>query len=368
MSFKEVLDKFEGFNFEGYFEKVTDKDVKESIYKEKRDKYDLLNLLSPKAQSHIEEMAVVANKLTEQWFGRTIMLYIPLYVSNYCTNECTYCGFNKKNHIGRKHLRVEEIEEEAIEIAKTGIKHILLLTGEAEGLVTFDYLVEAVKVLKKHFASITIEVYPLSEEEYSILHSLGVDGLTIYQEVYDQDIYKDVHLSGKKSEYLWRLDTPERGAKAGLRSINTGALFGLGNIKKEAFFSAMHTNYLTNKYLNSEFSLSLPRINNAEGGFKTEFPLDDITFVQIMLAYRLFLPRAGINISTREKAEFRESLLPLGVTKFSAGSKTSVGAYKEEDKSTAQFETSDKRSTKEIVDMLKSKKYQVIYKDWELIV
>ncbi len=368
MSFKEVLDKFEGFNFEGYFENVTDKDVKDSIYKEKRDKYDLLNLLSPKAQSHIEEMAVVANKLTEQWFGRTIMLYIPLYVSNYCTNECTYCGFNKKNHIGRKHLRVEEIEEEAIEIAKTGIKHILLLTGEAEGLVTFDYLVEAVKVLKKHFASITIEVYPLSEEEYSILHSLGVDGLTIYQEVYDQDIYKDVHLSGKKSEYLWRLDTPERGAKAGLRSINTGALFGLGDIKKEAFFSAMHTNYLTNKFLNSEFSLSLPRINNAEGGFKTEFPLDDITFVQIMLAYRLFLPRAGINISTREKAEFRESLLPLGVTKFSAGSKTSVGAYKEEDKSTAQFETSDKRSTKEIVDMLKSKKYQVIYKDWELIV
>ncbi len=317
MSFKEIIDKFKEFDFDRYFENVTDTDVKNSIYKEKKDKYDLLNLLSPKGQGHIEEMAVMANKLTEQWFGRTIMLYIPLYVSNYCTNECTYCGFNKTNHIGRKHLKAKEIEEEAKEIAKTGIKHILLLTGEAEGLVTFDYLVEAVKILKKYFSSITIEVYPLSEEEYSILNNLGVDGLTIYQEVYDKDIYKNVHLSGKKSDYLWRLDTPERGAKAGLRSINTGALFGLGHIRKEAFFSAMHTSYLTNKYLNSEFSLSLPRINNAQGEFKSEFPLDDITFVQIMLAYRLFLPRAGINISTREKAKFRESLLPLVVARVS---------------------------------------------------
>lgn len=368
MSFVNIVDEYENFDFDGYFEKVTDEDVKRSIKRIKRDKYDLLNLLAPKAQNHLEEMAVVANRLTHQWFGKTISLYIPLYISNYCTNECTYCGFNKKNHIERRHLKLEEIEVEAIEIAKTGIKHILLLTGEAEGLVTFDYLVDAVKVLKKHFASVSIEVYPLSVEQYETLRKLGVDGLTIYQEVYNRDIYKEVHLGGKKREFLWRLDTPERGAKAGLRSVNIGTLYGLGEIRKEAFLSAMHAGYLTDKYLNTEFGLSLPRINSAEGGYKAKYQLDDKTFVQFMLAFRLFLPRAALNMSTRESAEFRDKLLPLGITKLSAGSKTSVGGYKEEAKSTEQFEISDSRSTEEIVAMLKSKNYQVIYKDWELIV
>lgn len=368
MSFSKIVEEYENFDFNAYFDKVNNEDIKKSIHKKKRDIYDFLNLLSPKAVEHLEEMAVEAKKLTEQWFGRTIMLYIPLYISNYCTNQCAYCGFNKTNHIARKHLNYQEIEEEAKEIAKTGIKHILLLTGEAEGLVTFEYIKEAVKILKKYFASITVEVYPLSVEQYKELKEIGVDGLTIYQEVYNKNIYDKVHLGGKKKDYLWRLNTPERGAMADLRSINIGALFGLWDIKKEAFMTGLHAKYLTDKYLNSEISLSLPRINNAEGGFQTEFPMDNVTFVQTILAYRLFLPRAGINISTRENAEFRNHLLNLGVTKFSAGSKTSVGSYKIEDRSTEQFETSDKRSTTEVVEMLKDKKYQVVYKDWELII
>lgn len=368
MSFSDIVEEYENFDFDGYFAKVSDEDIKKSIHKKKRDVYDFLNLLSPKAKGHLEEMAVEAKKLTEQWFGRTLMLYIPLYISNYCTNQCAYCGFNKTNHIARKHLSYEEIEEEAIEIAKTGIKHILLLTGEAEGLVTFEYIKESVKILKKHFASITVEIYPLSVEEYKELKEIGVDGLTIYQEVYNKKIYDKVHLGGKKKDYMWRLNTPERGAMADLRAINIGALFGLWDIKKEAFMTGMHAKYLTDKYLNSEISLSLPRINNAEGGFQTEFPMNNADFVQTLLAYRLFLPRAGINISTREKAEFRNHLINLGVTKFSAGSKTSVGSYKTEDKSTEQFETSDKRSTGEVVKMLKQKNYQVIFKDWELII
>jgi len=367
VGFYQELKKFENFDFDEYFDLVTDEMVLESIHREKRDKYDFLNLLSKRAKNHLETMAVKSKELTEQWFGRTISLYLPIYISNYCSNECTYCGFNKKNKISRKHLEIYEIEKEAIAIAKTGIKHILLLTGEAEKLVSLEYLGDAVEVLKKHFSSVSIEIYPMEVNQYEFLKKKGVDGLTIYQETYDKKRYKEVHLSGKKSNYYFRLNTPERGAKANLRAVNIGALFGLANLQKEAFFSGIHAEYLMNGYLNTEFSVSLPRINSAEGNFKTNYQLDDSTFVQFLLAYRLFLPRLGINISTRERADFRDNLLNLGVTKFSGGSKTAVGGYTKEDKSTEQFEISDKRSIEEIVAMIKSKEYQVIYKDWEQI-
>ncbi len=368
MGYYKEIEKFKDFDFDAYFNSVSDDMVINSIHRDKRDMYDFLNLLSHTAKKHLERMAVKSKELTEQWFGRTISLYLPIYISNYCSNECTYCGFSKKNKISRKHLKAEEIEKEAIEIVKTGIKHILLLTGEAEGLVTLEYLGEAVEILKKHFASVTIEVYPMEVEQYEFLKEKGVDGLTIYQETYDEETYKEVHLSGKKSDYHFRLNTPERGAMADFRAVNIGPLFGLSDIHKDAFFCGMHARYLMNNYLNTEFSISLPRINNTEGDFEAKYQLDDITFVQFMLAYRLFLPKSGINISTREKAAFRDNLLDLGVTKFSAGSKTAVGGYAKEEKSTEQFETSDKRSTEEIVAMVKSKNYQVIYKDWEQIV
>jgi len=224
----------------------------------------------------------------------------------------------------------------------------------------------AVGVLKKYFSSISIEIYPMEIDEYKILKNAGVDGLTVYQEVYDKKIYKKVHTSGEKRDFLYRLDTPERGAKAGFRAINIGSLFGLAEIKKEAFFSGIHAKYLMDKYLECEVSLSLPRINHAEGEFKPDFELDDKTFLQIMLAYRAFMPMVGINVSTRERAEFRDNLIGLGVTKFSAGSKTDVGGYANEEKSTAQFDISDDRSVQEIVDMIKSRGYQPVFKDWVL--
>ena len=367
MSFYKEVEDLKKFDIEKYIEKITHEDIKKSIEKEKLTRYDFLNLLSPKAKDHIEEMAKVAQKKSIQQFGKIISLYIPIYISNYCTNECTYCGFNKNNKIDRKHLSLEEIEIEAIEIAKTGIRHILLLTGEAEGLVGIKYIEDAVKILKKYFDSVVIEIYPLDINEYERLGKIGVDGLTVYQEVYDEKIYKSVHLGGKKSDYMWRLETPERGAKAGLRSIGIGPLFGLGNLIKEAYLSGLHVEYLSDKYLNSEFSISLPRINEAEGGYKSKYILDDPTFVQFLLAYRLFLPRAGINISTREIAKFRDNLIGLGVTKFSAGSKTNVGAYSDMEKSTPQFEISDTRSVAEIEKAIRGRGYQAVHKDWELI-
>lgn len=367
MGFYDEIGKWKNFNFQEYFKNVREEEVISSIYKENLNEYDFLNLLAPIAKNHLEKMAVRAAEIKEQYFGNIISLYMPIYISNYCTNNCTYCGFSKKNHIKRKHQTLEEIEKEAIEISKEGVEHILMLTGEAHGLVTLEYLKEAIKVLKKYFNSISIEVMPLEEWEYRELKEIGVDGLTVYQETYDEKIYDECHLSGKKKDYHFRLNTPERGAAAGLRTVGIGPLFGLSDIKKEAFFAGLHLKYLTDKYLETTFSISLPRINPAEGGFVPLYPLDDITFVQFMTAFRIFQNKVDINISTREVANFRDHLMNMGITKLSVGSKTDVGGYTEDDPSTSQFEISDNRTAKETIEAIIRNGYQPVYKDWQQI-
>ncbi len=366
-NFEPILEHYEKFDFDNYLKNVTDKDIEKSLNKKNLNEFDFLNLLSHKAGNYLEEMAVVSHKNYMQHFGKVIGLYIPIYISNYCSSDCAYCGFSKKNKIKRKHLTKEEIDKEAREIAKTGIKHILLLTGEAKKIANLEYIKMAVEVLKKYFSSVSIEIYPLDINDYKELKKIGVDGLTVYQEVYDKNIYKEVHTSGEKANYLYRLNTPERGAKANFRVINIGVLFGLGDIQKEAFFSGIHAKYLMDKYLECEISLSLPRINHAEGSFKPKSNLDNKTFLQIMLAYRIYMPMIGINISTREKASFRDNLIGLGVTKMSAGSKTDVGGYEGINVSTPQFDINDNRSVEEIVKVIKQKGYQPVFKDWELI-
>ncbi len=366
-SFGEVLNHYESFDFGDYLKNVSDEDVQKSLKKEKLNQFDFLNLLSKKAQNYLEEMAQISKKHKIRHFGNVIQLYLPIYVSNYCSSDCEYCGFSKKNKIKRKHLSEEELHVEAKAIAQSGIRHILLLTGEAKKIANLDYIKMAVRALKQYFSSISIEIYPLQTDEYRQLKELGVDGLTIYQEVYDREIYKQVHTSGEKTNYDYRLDAPQRGAKANLRALNIGVLFGLGDIYKEAFLSGVHAKFLMDKYKHIEVSLSLPRINNAEGDFKVKHTLDDKSFVQFMLAYRLYMPMCGINISTREKASFRDNLIDIGATKFSAGSKTDVGGYSNIDKSTAQFDISDTRSVEEIVSMIKNKGLQPIFKDWEII-
>ena len=367
MGFYSKIIKWKEFDFNKYFEKVTDEDVESSLYKENLNEYDFLNLLAPIAKNHLEKMAVRAAEIKEQYFGNVISLYMPIYISNYCTNNCSYCGFSKRNHIKRKHQTLEEIEKEAIEIKKEGVEHILMLTGEAPGLVTLDYLKSAVKILKKYFDSVSIEVMPMEEWEYKELKDIGVDGLTVYQETYDEEIYDKCHISGKKKDYYFRLDTPERGAAAGFRTVGIGPLFGLADIRKEAFFAGIHLKYLIDKYLETTFSISLPRINPAEGGFIPPHPLDDINFVQFMTAFRIFQPKVDINISTREVADFRDHLMNMGVTKISVGSKTDVGGYTEKDPSTSQFEISDNRSAKETIEAIIKNGYQPIYKDWQQI-
>ena len=203
MGFYSKIIKWKEFDFNKYFEKVTDEDVESSLYKENLNEYDFLNLLASIAKNHLEKMAMRAAEIKEQYFGNVISLYMPIYISNYCTNNCSYCGFSKRNHIKRKHQTLEEIEKEAIEIKKEGVEHILMLTGEAPGLVTLDYLKSAVKILKKYFDSVSIEVMPMEEWEYKELKDIGVDGLTVYQETYDEEIYDKCHISGKKKDYYF---------------------------------------------------------------------------------------------------------------------------------------------------------------------
>ena len=364
MAFIDIINQYQNFDFKNYLQGIDDYHVEKSLYKEKKTDRDFLNLLSDAAVPYMEEMAGEARKLTLNNFGRAIQLYVPLYIANYCSNECAYCGFSRKNRIGRSVLSPEEIEQNAVEIVKTGMKHILLLTGEAPELTPLSYLVDAVKILRRYFASVSIEIFPMETDDYQTLKAAGVDGLTVYQEVYDRQIYDQVHLSGKKKDYIYRLDTPERGAAAGFRAINIGTLFGLGDPLMEAFFAGLHAEYLQNKYPEAEISLSLPRLNEAEGSFQAIHPLSDKKFVQFILAYRLFLPRAGIAISTRERADFRDHLVPLGITKMSAGSVTSVGGYTAG--GTPQFEVSDNRNAADIAKMIEAQGYEPVYKDWDL--
>jgi 2-iminoacetate synthase len=368
MSFYSEIERYKEFDFQSFFDGVTPGQVEVALAKEKLSENDFLALLSPAASGCLEQMARKAHNLTVQFFGHTIQLFIPLYVSNYCSNECVYCGFHRGNDIIRKKLSLAEIEVEAKAIVATGMSHILLLTGEAPGVTSMDYLEDAVRLLKKYFASVAIEIFPLDEEDYHRLRVAGVDGLTLFQEVYDEDRYALVHKAGRKTDYRYRLDAPERGARAGLRMVNVGPLFGLGEVRSEAFFCGLHAKYLDDNFLQTEISLSLPRMNPAEGNYYPEFEVDDRTFVQFMTALRCYLPRAGITVSTRENASFRDNLIRLGTTRFSAGSCTGVGGYGErQETGTPQFEITDERSVDEVVVAINDAGYQPIYKDWDMI-
>jgi 2-iminoacetate synthase len=368
MSFYNVLAQYKEFDFTSFFERVTPEQVEAALAREKLSEKDFLALLSPAASGYLEAMARKAHILTEQYFGRTIQLFIPLYISNFCANECIYCGFHRGNNISRKKLNLAEIEVEARAIAATGMRHLLLLTGEAPGVTPVDYLEDAVRLLKKYFASVAIEIFPMDVDDYSRLQKAGVDGLTLYQEVYNEDRYALVHKAGRKTDFRYRLDAPERGARAGFRMVNVGPLLGLGEVRSEVFFCGLHAKYLDDTFLQTEIGLSLPRMNPAEGNYQPEFEADDRAFVQFMTALRCFLPRSGITVSTRESAAFRDNLIRLGATRFSAGSCTGVGGYGErQDTGTPQFEITDERGVDEVVQAIRNAGYQPVYKDWDTI-
>ncbi|MDK9705581.1 MAG: 2-iminoacetate synthase ThiH [Desulforhopalus sp.] len=370
MSLYSIIDRYREVDFAGFFAGVTDEMVERSLARDTLSASDLLVLLSPKAGEgrYLEAMARKAQRLTVQHFGRTIQLFIPLYISNYCANQCAYCGFNRRNPIHRQVLSLAEIETEARAIAATGMQHVLMLTGESQAHTPMDYLTRAAEILKRHFASVAIEIFPMDTADYRRLQGVGVDGMTLFQETYDEEVYARVHLAGRKTDYHYRLTAPERGAAAGFRMINIGALLGLAEPRREVFFTALHGRYLEDTFPDTEVSFSLPRFNEAEGHFRPDFQVDDRAFVQFLTALRLFSPRAGITISTRETAGFRDRLLALGATRYSAGSSTGVGGYAlGRIAENRQFEIADGRSVTEVAAMIIAHGYQPVFKDWDSI-
>ncbi|MBU0971544.1 MAG: 2-iminoacetate synthase ThiH [Proteobacteria bacterium] len=371
MPFTDLVKEFETIDFKDDLEAVRPGAVQKTLdrvdARTPLDRQDLLTLLSPAAKNFMEVMAQKAQQITRQYFGRTIGLYAPLYISDFCSNHCTYCGFNTSTGFKRTQLSLEEIEREAAAIFAMGIRHLLVLTGEAPDKTPLSYLTAAVKILKKYFPSIGLEMFPMDEDAYGALTAAGADSLTVYQEVYDRKIYEEVHPRGRKADYEYRLLTPERGARAGFRAVNIGTLFGLGDPMGEAFMAGVHAKYLEQTFPHVEVSLSLPRMTKAAGGIGPKNLLSDKGFVQCMLAWRLFMPRLGITISTRESGPFRDRLVHLGATRFSAGSRTDVGGYVVHTQdTTVQFEVTDTRSVAEVTRMIRESGYQPVFKDWEM--
>ncbi|OPY09682.1 MAG: 2-iminoacetate synthase [Syntrophus sp. PtaB.Bin001] len=368
MSFYDVYRKYKNEEWDKLFETVSDRDIEQALLRDYINLHDFVAFLSPAAEQHLEAMAEKAQELTLRNFGRIIQLYAPIYVSDYCENFCLYCSFSAANRQRRKKLSLKELEHEAGFIADTGMQNILLLTGESRNKSPVSYIGNCVKVLRKRFPSIAIEVYPLEEKEYAYLVEEGVDGLTLYQETYDEAIYRVIHPAGPKRNFRFRLEAPERGAAARMRQINVGALLGLADWRKDALMVGLHARFLQDRFPDVEIGASVPRLRPHLGAFRGPCKVSDKNMVQIILALRLFIPRLAISLSTREDAKFRDSLVPLGITRLSAGSATSVGGYtistNGDDNTLPQFELADTRGVSEIIGSLRKKGYEPVFKDW----
>ena len=323
-------------------------------------------LSSPAAAGFLEKMAQKSAALTAQRHGRVIRFYAPLYVSNECTNTCTYCGFTMENKIKRKSLDFTECKEEAEFLKKRGFRHVLLVSGEHQKIVTPEYIGAMVDACRPYFPSVSIEVAPFNQEAYKMLVEKGVDGLTLYQETYDRETYQAVHIRGKKKDYEWRLDAPARGANAKMRRINMGVLLGLApDYRFDSTMCAIHLDYMMKYHWRVQYSVSMPRLCSSETDYQPAVNVSDRELTQLMLAWRISYPDAGINISTREPSYLRDGLIGLGVTHMSAESSTERGGYCNPDTALKQFNTTDHRKVDEIFNILKQKNYEPVWKDWE---
>ena len=345
----------------------TAEDVRMALAHEYRTPEDFGALLSPAALPLLEKIAVCAKKEKEKYFGNSISMFTPIYIANYCENFCIYCGFNCHNKIRRAQLTPEEIEKEMEAIAKSGLQEILILTGESKTKSTVEYIGEACKIARKYFRVIGLEVYPMNTEDYAYLHECGADYVTVFQETYHADKYETLHLAGHKRIFPYRLNAQERALRGGMRGVGFGALLGLDDFRKDAFATGMHAWYLQKKYPQAEIAFSCPRLRPIINNDKIN-PMDvhEAQLLQVVCAYRLFMPFAGITVSTRECARVRDNLMKIAATKISAGVSTGIGEHVEEmeDKGDAQFEISDTRSVQEVYDGLLGEGLQPVMADY----
>lgn len=362
----EILDKvvaeIESYKAEDY----TASDVLRAIESDRCSLEDFKALLSPAAEPFLEQIARKARLETRKHFGNSAYFFTPIYISNYCENYCIYCGFNCHNKIKRAKLSMEEIHDEMKAIAETGLEEILILTGESRKASDVKYIGEACKIAKKYFKNIGIEVYPMNSDEYRYLRECGADYVTVFQETYNSDKYETLHLAGHKRIFPYRFNSQERALMGGMRGVAFAALLGLDDFRKDALGTGMHAYLIQRKYPWAEISISCPRlrpiINNASINPKD---VHEKQLLQIMCAYRIFLPFAGMTISTRERAEFRDNVVGLAATKISAGVSTGIGSHSEsEDKGDAQFEIADTRGLEEIYKSLKKRGIQPVMNDY----
>ncbi|WP_053405096.1 2-iminoacetate synthase ThiH [Persicobacter sp. CCB-QB2] len=344
----------------------TAKDVEHALGKSKRDLEDFKAMISPAAAPYLEQMAQLSHQITQKRFGKTMQLYVPLYLSNECQNICTYCGFSLDNKIPRRTLTDAEILKEADHIKEMGFEHLLLVTGEANRTVGVPYIKNAMQLLRPHFAHLSMEVQPMDQEEYEELIAEGLNTVYIYQETYHQEDYKKHHPKGKKSNFEYRLATPDRLGKAGIHKIGLGVLIGLEDWRTDCFFNAMHLEYLEKTYWRAKYSISFPRLRPFSGGLDPKVEMSDRELVQLICAYRIFDEEVELSLSTRESEKFRDHVSKLGITAMSAGSKTNPGGYAVEPQSLEQFEISDERSPALIEEMLEKNGYETVWKDWDI--
>ncbi len=363
-SFKNIFDTHSWADTLNSIRNKTEADVQRALQNPKRDLEDFKALISPAAQPFLEEMAQASKAQTQKRFGNTIQMYAPMYLSNECQNICTYCGFSLTNKIPRKTLTDAEISQEVSFLKSKGYNHILLVTGEANKTVGVEYIKNAIRLIQSEIANITIEVQPLEKEEYEQLIGEGLYAVLVYQETYHREEYKKHHPKGKKSNFDYRLDTPDRLGKAGVHKIGLGALFGLEDWRADSFFTALHLRYLQKTYWKTKYSISFPRLRPHSGGLEPKVAMTDSDLAQLICAFRLLDEDVELSLSTRESETFRDHIIHFGITSISAESKTNPGGYTVEKESLEQFEISDNRSTEEISKMLSSKGFEVVWKDW----
>ncbi|HIV24924.1 MAG TPA: 2-iminoacetate synthase ThiH [Candidatus Scatomonas pullistercoris] len=349
------------------YEKYTERDVRRALDKENRGPEEFAALLSPAAMPFLEEMAQKAREETRRHFGNSVYLFTPLYIANYCENYCIYCGFNCHNKIRRAQLNEEEIEKEMQAIAGTGLQEILILTGESRKKSTVEYIGKACRIARKYFKVIGLEVYPMNSDEYRYLHECGADYVTVFQETYDSDKYETLHLAGHKRVFPYRLNAQERALLGGMRGVGFGALLGLSDFRKDAFATGIHAWLLQRKYPHAEIAFSCPRLRPIINNDKIN-PMDvhEAQLLQVVTAYRLLMPFAGITVSTRECARVRDNLACIAATKISAGVSTGVGSHVEEmeDQGDEQFEISDSRSVDQVYRDLEKLGQQPVMNDY----
>ncbi len=366
--FKEVFDTYNWDNVVSSIYAKTATDVERALHSNRRTPEDFKALISPAAAPYLEQMAQMSKRITQKRFGKTVQLYAPMYLSNECQNICTYCGFSLDNKLRRKTLTGMEMLQEAAYLQEQGFGHVLLVTGEANKTVGVDYLANAIKMLRPYFDNISIEVQPMDQEDYSKLIQEGLYAVLVYQETYHRDNYKLYHPKGKKSNFDYRLETPDRLGRAGVHKIGLGVLIGLEDWRADNFFTALHVGYLEKKYWQTKYSISFPRLRPAEGLIEPKVAISDKELVQLICAWRIYNEEIELSVSTRECALFRDNIIQLGATSISAGSRTNPGGYTIEEESLEQFEIDDNRTVAEVKAMIERKGYKPVWKDWELLV